>query len=591
MPPDLLLAVLSRLPPNEVALSARRTCRAAAQHFAEEHHRTATIGQPLPPHATSGPLGEEAEAAMRKLSFRHKLRTLTVAAASGSVANLDVAWRLLQPSVFPELLGTSFYPDQLQGGKSDVGSAGTAAVRGGNVGALAWLLEHCPGLVNHSCTLEAAARHWSLPQLQEAWGMISSAADSSHRVDMLRAMLDAAAESPMPDSAVAKMQWVLQQGSIRLGVRTASSAARSGDLARLQWLRECGCPFGDERVLVAALRHADLSVAEWLVDEAEHPLPGPQDANAMFYAAAASGSLAKLGWLQARGVSPTSSAGHKVLLMVAAASGNTEVWWHVLGLQGCAQLSTGYAFDCAVISGSVTVAKCLRSAGFTMSNRTTRYGPEWCLAGCKGGLDMLRWLLEEASTPARTLALSAVIAKWPKTTPTDSRQLLEAARLLLPPGGSSALATQATPSAARRGDLGLLRYLHEELGGELGPHVLAEAECGGCEAMLEWLVERGCAAGAGQRLLDDCYLEAGQRGDLGTLECLRRLGVAWSEGILLKAVSGGVPVPVFQWLRGQGARMREQDVREAARVMKAQQDEAKKWRMAALLQVMAEERS
>ncbi len=47
--------------------------------------------------------------------------------------------------------------------------------------------------------------------------------------------------------------------------------------------------------------------------------------------------------------------------------------------------------------------------------------------------------------------------------------------------------------------------------------------------------------------------EAGQRGNLAALECLRRLGVPWSEGLLLKAVAGGVPVPVFQWLRGQGA--------------------------------------
>ncbi len=92
LPPELIAAVLQRLPANEVALTARRTCNAAAQHFADAHrHRTASIGQPLPPHAATEPLPAkgQAEAAFRRLTFHRKLRVLSVAATSGCEAK----WR------------------------------------------------------------------------------------------------------------------------------------------------------------------------------------------------------------------------------------------------------------------------------------------------------------------------------------------------------------------------------------------------------------------------------------------------------------------------------------------------------------------
>ncbi len=578
VPPELVLTLLSRLPPNEVALSVRRTCRAAAQHFAEEHHRTAAIGQPLSPHAASGPL-EEAEAAMHSLSFRHKLRTLSVAAASGSVVNLEVAWRLLQPCIFQELLQTTFYLQQLQRGKPEVDDPGTAAAKRGSVGALSWLLDRCPGLVYRPRTLEAAAKHCPLPQLQEAWAVIS-AADGSQRLD--GAVLAAAAESPMPDAAIAKMEWVLQQGGSRLTVGTAAAAARSGDLARLRWLRERGCPLDSWQVLEAELRHADLSVAEWLVDEAGCPLPEPDAAGPVASAAAATG-VAKLQWLQERGVNVSSSAQQQQLLMNAAGSGNTEAMRFVLEMEGGAQLLNVDVMNRLVSVGNVTAAAYLKGEGCPVDQCAWS---TWYKSGCKGGQAMLRWLLQHACGPASSSVSPYVIAAWPDTTAADSRQLLEALRLLLPPGSSGGLATRAILHAARRGDLALLRYLHEELGGELGPSVLAGAARGGCEAMLEWLVERGCAAGVEARLLDDCYLEAGQRGNLAALECLRRLGVPWSEGLLLKAVAGGVPVPVFHWLRGQGARMSKHDLQEAARLAGAQREEDSRRRAAKLLEII-----
>lgn len=164
VPPELIAAVLQRLPSNEVAPTARRTCRAAAQHLTDAHlHRTASVDQPLPPHAASSPVPEAAAgAAFRRLTFHRKLRVLSVAAASGCGANLEVAWPLLQSCLFPELLQTEgFYLRQLRCEVRAAEDAGTAAVRGGYVRALGWLvadgaLSYPGGLAGHLVVGRAA---------------------------------------------------------------------------------------------------------------------------------------------------------------------------------------------------------------------------------------------------------------------------------------------------------------------------------------------------------------------------------------------------------------------------------------------------
>lgn len=100
-------------------------------------------------------------------------------------------------------------------------------------------------------------------------------------------------------------------------------------------------------------------------------------------------------------------------------------------------------------------------------------------------------------------------------------------------------------AAAARGDLSVLRYLHEELGWELRGSVLQGAAEGGCVSVLEWLATRGCGGGKAHER-DRGYLEAGAHGDLATLECLRRLGVPWSNWILLEAARWGL------WCSGCG---------------------------------------
>ncbi len=39
--------------------------------------------------------------------------------------------------------------------------------------------------------------------------------------------------------------------------------------------------------------------------------------------------------------------------------------------------------------------------------------------------------------------------------------------------------------------------------------------------------------------------------------------MTWSDGVLLKAVAGRLPVPVLQWMWGQGARFNGEDLQDA----------------------------
>ncbi len=116
--------------------------RDAAAALSKDPTCTASLSRPLPPHAVAR--AEEAgQQHVRQLPFRHKLQLLCTAAASGSEVNLEVAWELLQPSVFPEMLqrrnqfaSTCVFSDP-----------GVAAVEAGHPHLLPWLVRHCPGLM------------------------------------------------------------------------------------------------------------------------------------------------------------------------------------------------------------------------------------------------------------------------------------------------------------------------------------------------------------------------------------------------------------------------------------------------------------
>ncbi len=320
---------------------------------------------------------------------------------------------------------------------------------------------------------------------------------------------------------------------------------------------------GQGQVLAAALKHADLSVADWLVDQAGCAIPDPQSAApgaSLSEAAAASGSVRKLCLLQARGLAALPPTLDRALpvMEAAAASGQLEVVQFLHRLGGDRLLGR-QVMRSAVFSGSLEVAAYLVGAGCPMDEHL------WSRAARAGEVAMVRWLLEEAHLPVNDMLLCEFLQMWPEMNAEDNRQLLEAMQLLAPLERDTETDQDVLRLAASRHNVSLVRYLHADLGWELGQGLLFSAAYGGSEAMLEWLVERGCAAGpaAGH---DHCYLTAGARGDLGTLTCLRRLGVPWGAGLLREAVGGMVeplPLPVVQWLWGQGARVNRQALEQA----------------------------
>ncbi len=277
LPPALQLHILSFLPPNDRALSGRLVSPDAAAGLSQDPTCTASLSQPLPPHAVPWAV-EAGQQHVRQLPFRHKLQLLCTAAASGSETNLEVALALLQPSVFPELLQTTggyHYPGSVTvcGGTNgylasrsrlNYWDAGVAAVKAGHPQLLGWLLRHCPGFVHMEQVLEAAAEHSSLAALQAVCTALQGHGGSCHADSRV---LYAAASSPTPD-ALAKMEWLVSVCGAPLSISAAAAAARSGDLSRLRWLREQGCPVFKTEVLASALEHTDLAVARWLVDEA-----------------------------------------------------------------------------------------------------------------------------------------------------------------------------------------------------------------------------------------------------------------------------------------------------------------------------------
>ncbi len=275
LPTALQLHILALLDPNERALSGRLVCRDAFCTLADLQSCTASLGLPLPPHAVPWAV-EAGQQYARQLPFKHKLQLLCTAAPSGSEVNLGVAWAVLQPSVFPEMLQSKTC--QLR--SRLVVDPGVAAVKAGHPQVLGWLLQHCPALLSPWDVLQAAFRHSDLETLQAVLQALQQH-DNGHCPRLGQWALDEAAKSATPD-AVAKMEWMLgaagSECSLQMG--TAVAATESGDLGRLQWLQGRGCALGGEltawgsdRTLSSALKHADLAVAQWLVDQAGCSLP------------------------------------------------------------------------------------------------------------------------------------------------------------------------------------------------------------------------------------------------------------------------------------------------------------------------------
>ncbi len=594
LPTALQLHVLSLLPPNERALSGRFVCREAADALSEPQHCTASLSQPLPPHAA--PWAQEAgQQHMRQLPFRHKFTILCTAATSGSEVNLEVAWALLEPSVFPELLLSHGIPGRRPLGVED---PSRMVAKAGHPQLWGWFLRHCPRLVFPNVFLREVARHCSLPVLQATWEELqtlftatsSSSSSSSSSSgggggssggglfsDMYRPALDiytlhAAVASRTPD-AIAKMQWVSDVGGEGKGLcsNDVGIAASQGDLDKLRWLRDRGVKC-KRWVLRTALRWADLATVQWLVDEGMCRLPEPgrisSDAyddpdkdpmlgwDALLEAAAGSADgVARFRWLQERGGPALDGAGLALVPQIAHAAvlpGHVEVMRFLLSLVPASTIQAwrpAELMQSVLSSGEVPMAECLRQAGVAFS------GPEaYLAAGRSDSVHMVRWLATEAGASAAGVTqadLRSFICHWRQ----ESRGLAEAVRLVMG-AGCTAWDMHLVCRAAERGDLELVQYLLQLRPEHVPGGELAEAAArGGCAALVEWLAAEHPECLTRSALADrPLYNIAAEDGDRGVLEALRRLGVPWGvQDVVVREVKGGCCMPVVRWLVEAGA--------------------------------------
>ncbi len=576
LPTAVQTSILSLLPPNDRTLSGRLVSPDAADGLSGPQHCTASLFQPLPPHAAAWAVAA-GQQHVRQLPFHHKVQLLCTAAASGSRINLEVALALLQPSIFPGHLHSW--------DSEDCPDPGVAAVEAGHPQLLGWLMHHCPDLIRTEGVLTAAARHCTLAGLQATWErLLAWYFSPSGSADLMYIVTFEAAASVASDG-LAKLQWLLAKAGFipRDRQLIAQAAARSGDVARLRWLQGRGFPVGEWAVLKEALQHADLAVVQWLVDEAgcELPAAGGGDTTAeqrertwtalLLAAANSRDAVAKWRWLHERGGPSVVGAGRglvKELALAAVRAGQVEAVQYLLSVLGAEKvLAAGRDALCSAAgqSGSIAVAECLQRAGFVFSHAA--YRSDWL---SPGKLPVIRWLATEAKVSAAGCTwreLQTLILNWPSNTPAHSRDLLEAVQLLTGAGFSDWGGENLTKCAIGRGELDLVRYLMQQ-GAPLDPDLSTiEAAAGaGCVPLLEFL--SALPGSFKPSVYESCpYLIAAEHGDRATLDALRRLGVPWGvDDVLQRAVNyrfrsegDGEPVHVrygmhvLRWLGEHGA--------------------------------------
>ncbi len=568
--------VLERLDANDRALNGRLVCTDACELLRQPRHWTVRLSQPLPPSAGDAAWQPHLQRAFRSLTRFAKAQSLAAAAASGSEVNLELAWGLLRPCRFPEVV-MPHRSNRFAMHDTRVVDAGAAAIAGGHVHLVPWLVQNgCP--LDPNQLLPAAAEHCGMEDMQQLLQLMG--AGQSHRdVEMWRCeMAEAAGRSNIaaieklswllspPESAGTEQQqqqrrrrWYRQQGRDLLA-KAAEGAAAIGSLPVLQWLLGRGLDVaarqGDEHtghiVLSAALLHRHLNVADWLLDEVgwylqqqEQQWVPPWELETLWFDAGKSGSSEPVRWLLARRV-PV----HQDAMRGAAKAGQLEAL-QLLHASCGLPLTTTVFWDAAG-SGSMPTMQWLLQAGCPMD-------PEaYYSAAGQGDVAMTLWLAQVAGCPWDEETLPVVIKRWPKGAERTTH-LLPTVRVLVEAGcplgarvevdGVQRHGSAALDRAVQHGHLPLARYLHEEMGVGFGPGTLAVAAVGGCEAVLEWLVGAGCGPGTGYP-----YMGALQHGDVATLCCLHRLGVPpGDEGWWRRLNVHQFPLAGVRWMVERGA--------------------------------------
>ncbi|KXZ49340.1 hypothetical protein GPECTOR_22g934 [Gonium pectorale] len=376
--PELAEKIVSYLHPHEVP-GFRLVSTAAAAQFCAPHHTTIRLSEPVPPHVFAAHW--LAPGATRGLTRRRRQQLLRLTAASGVVANLEVAGCLPTDCVLETAAGAgqldacvwlwehgcqemSYYTECSDllaraarrghrhvcewlitlglswqcDGAADAGS-------GGHVGLMKWLLARGPELhvttsrlddvlhlvmgVAHGCDLPTLQRMWG------GWGQLGSWVKSQ--------ALAVAVGSRTPD-------WMGRQEP-----ECARTAADQGHLHVLAWLVET---FGAEAVGMS-----------------------PR----IFNAVARTGSVEMMAWLLERG------CGWDGCTFTSATCSGCEEAVEWLVAQGCPVQGDGDPYASACRCGDLAMARLLRRLGVPWGPA----GSVFSSAAEQALLPLLRWLLEE----------------------------------------------------------------------------------------------------------------------------------------------------------------------------------------------------
>ncbi len=203
--PDVLRHIASHLHPAETACTLRLLNKNTAAALGTLADRTLPLSQPAPPAAFAHRWGSPG--AMRPLTLQQRHRLLTLTAASGVVANLQVASQGFG-------LALEHTPEAL-----------AAAAAGGHADACAWLLSKgCP-----------------------MGPRVLAAAAGAGRVDMC--------------------VWAVERAGCSLDGNVLAAAAEGGSMELCEWLlTHKGCPWSTDAP-VAAARGGHVAVVDWLVHQ------------------------------------------------------------------------------------------------------------------------------------------------------------------------------------------------------------------------------------------------------------------------------------------------------------------------------------
>ncbi|GLC35052.1 hypothetical protein PLESTM_000274200 [Pleodorina starrii] len=415
--PGIVACIARHLPDNEVACTLRMIDKTTSHQF--EHHKTLRLSLPSPIHVFRERWGRPG--AFRALSHKQRLQVLCLTAASGSVANLEVALANAGLDLRCELLEAAAAAGQLDmckvlrargclwadslsvaakagyrhvcewmlaSGCPVTGDVVCSAARGGREDLMQWLLTELQGRLVCWTFMKAAAEYLSLAALQRLWEQLTEGRHGSELQQQLEQfdeadrgyILAAAAGSTTPDWQ-AKVEWLEGLGYPRTAT-ACDSAVRAGDgdaaVDRLQWLRGRGYPI-DAAAANAAVSVGNLAALRFLVEQAGVRPSDDRQAEVAVHG----GHLAVLQYLHASGF-PVNT---RLVAKEAARKGHLPmVVWAVEDL-GVAP-GADSLLDCAAESGNLELMPWLQGRGWAL-------GPEAITKGAASGCEVaLEWLVE-----------------------------------------------------------------------------------------------------------------------------------------------------------------------------------------------------